>query len=341
MQRTHQPPEHRHIFILHTPYQLQFAKDLIEQYAISQPILIIEGKELNEQAVRLFQEQNITETQPDIVAIDLIRPSDLGKTNRRRSDQNKRRVLDIIKSQQSATYTIYISDINWPINNHVYFQQRGRSNIYLIEDGIGSYLNSDKTMIELCRGIIRWLAHIVGMGPDFRPYMGKKMGEDQPQISGSYLRAPQHSPATLKKMDVPFRTTTPASQKNIPNNALVFLEQPYWDNLGVTLYQKIINDFFTKHRRNKGKQILKIHHLSKQAFSHQVETILDTEPIENFSIGTNVTIGALTSSALFNLKLIHGSNIHCIAIMHEKLPGQKNLARLRALYDRVGVEIIE
>lgn len=238
---------------------------------------------------------------------------------------------------------IFLSDINWPLNNWV-FNKYKKNKFFLFEEGLGNYLSLKRGFQDILRGTAKQILYLLNYGPYFKNYLGEQMGGDQKRINGNYFYKPNLSFSSGKKIQIKTK-----SQENslfrLPDDSVVFLEQPYIKNFGVEKYKEILKKIKIKF---KGKSYyIKRHHFEDEIINYSelgFNQIQYDGPIENTSLGDNVTLVSFNSSALFNMKLIYGNEIKCVSIhLFETLKfnkkNTKDINKIEELFNNIGIKL--
>ena len=338
------------IFLIHTPYQTSFVFDLIVHLKIRNATVFCEGKSVLELATAALSQMGAYAEGISLVEINLIKPQNIGRKSFTLMQENIAKLHKEIASSPHEHTHLYISDINWPTNNYAFFNLSKQIQFFLFEDGIGNYLALKKNKREICRGIIRYALSAVNLAPKFTPYLGEKMGGEQPRIHAQYLRAPKLCNSKATSIETPIRTDKKYNIK-IPNNSFIFLDQPYAKLIGVEKYKSNVEAILSEHHSLGYQLYIKQHHFSSSdiisnSLTEKIQTLPNHTPIEEFEIGENTVFCSFNSSALFNLKLIHKNKTKCISILLKESmastgSSQKTIEILKSKYLEAGVDICE
>lgn len=328
------------LFFIHTPFHQFIVEKIINQYKQNSNEINIIFYE--------FERPQVFNQYPDAHKLMFVGGRVPGIDNRKNAEINVKLIKSIINNYTDNK--IYISDIAWPMNNILFFDKSIKCEFNIFMDGIGNYLGQKINARLFVRNIAKWLLGFFGLGVRYFPYFGDVVGHSQKRIKLIYgFKSEYLHMAKNKACDIIIKN----SQKEIFKNQKkgIFLDQPFikgfnrWNALRQDTL-KILNELDVDHWHYKQ------HHFG--ALQDKIyflmlgfEDVNSTECIEKlFESEWFDTVVSYNSTALFNLKVIFGDRIRCIAIDDAELvnaatqnDSNVNL-KLRFLYNTVGVEII-
>jgi hypothetical protein len=246
---------------------------------------------------------------------------------------------------------IFISDIAWPLNNRVFFSKAFKNYKFsIISDGIASYVSPNISLRQQIKNIVKLVVGLFGITSQFRPYTGDMMGMTHQRIKSIYSFRSDLL-VGLYKSNL-YNVEFGYSNINSKNDTCLFLDQPYQNFMSKEVWQEIRGrtiDFLLNCHFNK--IYYKSHPMCDESYKADFvpigAEIIDTRlPIELlFGEIEASTIVSYTSTALFNIKLLAGSDVRAIALFPDlfvKIDGSGGKAK-RSLLDVLsgaGVEII-
>jgi hypothetical protein len=274
----------------------------------------------------------------------------MGQSNRVKAENNLDSINKIIRDKNNIR--IFLSDIQWVMNNRIFFDKRIRAkttyNLYV--DGIPSYIGFEISFEQAVRNLVKYCLGHLGFGVKYHPYSGRAFGEDRSEIIGVYGFNSDLIPCEPgKKRHIP---TPGFSRRTLSGNSCLFLDQPYqryfetaqWE----AIQQKTLSYLLSL---NGGSLHYKNHHFGRKQDEeyysrHGFMIVHDQRCIEQFfgDLGCNIAI-SYSSSALLNLKLLYGDNVRCISLIKliDKIPRstERQLNRqIIDLYEKVGVDVV-
>lgn len=339
------------VFIVHTPYQAGFAVDLLAHLQVRRALVFCEGEALMLRFRSLLDAADcLGGGSCELHSIPLVRPQSVGRSGFRLMQKSIETVLSALGKTAPQETAFYLSDLCWPINNYIYAKYRGNSKFYLIEDGIGSYLASHWKWRDYVRALGRFGLAKARLGPQFALYFGDRMGGGDGGVEAQYVRAPEFCDATCEVRGVP-RSVKPAAGLSIPDSSVVFLDQPlarYW---GIEQHKAALAAFAGAYCGDGSRVYVKPHHFALDGAAYKelfpaAELISEGAPIEDYAVGRDVVFSSFMSSALFNLKLLYGKKVRCVAFMPDRAlravgSRRRDIERIRRKFAQVGVEICD
>jgi hypothetical protein len=337
------PNKRKNIFIIHTPFQLFVTEHMVahlEEFKQSENILLIELPERIDTCDILWSSIYFLENTGGSVIV---------KGNYLKSERNMSLIYDLIAGDNVQ---IFLSDIQWPMNNRVFYDNyvKSKAVFNLFIDGVASYLGLRINYKLFCRNMVKNILGNLGLGVQYHFFRGNELGEDHPRISGVYgFCSDLLACAPHKRRNIPVVT----SKQEIFADGCIFLDQPYWKFIGDKKWGNIRTktlDFLLS--LGYDNLYYKNHPMGRKAdedFYHQkgVKIVDDVRCIEQiFTERGFQTVVSYNSSALFNLKISFGDNIRCISIMHETMAKSYTLQSgaditIKKLFLNAGVEVLD
>ena len=332
-----------HIFIIHTAFQ--------EFIAESAALLI--KKDAPTDKFILASEINITKrknsTWDKTIQLQSITPSSFGKHKTSLYNKN---LLEINKAIQSPSQTtVYISDIQWPMNNRLFFDKKnnGAFDFSMIIDGTLAYYNPQKSLYNYARDTLKYVAGVLGKGLPYHPYLGSVMGWERAKVSKVYglnlHLSPIHPEKQINIEEMICKTT------QLDKNKSIFLDQPFHNNMKPDDIKSLTTDTLNFLEQESINNIhYKAHHFSKEehknTFNFKESKVLKTTECIERIIQTHGfgTIISYNSTALFTLKTIYKDNIRCISLRDKCSRMNINVTsakKIDKLFYNSGVELHE
>lgn len=332
-----------HIFITHTAFQ----EFIAEASAIN-------IKKNNPYAtVSLASETALKKRNGSIwdntLQLENLTPSSFGKNKEKDYHKNVTHLKSLLK--ENTENILYISDIQWPLNNRLYFDKKINTHFEfnMIIDGTLAYYDPHKNMRGYIRDIIKYIAGKIGLGLHYTPYTGSIMGWERDSTGIIYGLDLKLSPIPLKKQINIEECISQTGKLN--KNKCIFLDQPYHNSMTTLEVKTLTNDTLSFIEKESLENIhYKAHHFSKEelknTFNFKKSNILETtECIERIILEHSFgTIISYNSTALFTLKTIYKDKIRCISLRDKKSRIKINpisAKKIDNLFCKAGVEIHE
>ncbi len=332
-----------HIFIIHTAFQ--------EFIAESAALLI--KKDTPTDKFILASEIKITKRTSSIwdntIQLQNITPSSFGKHKTSLYNENLLKLNKAIQTPSQTTF--YISDIQWPMNNRLFFDKgiAGEFNFSMIIDGTLAYYNPKKNLYNFARDTLKYVAGVFGKGLPYHPYLGSVMGWERARVSKVYglnlKLSPIHPEKHINIEEVICKTA------QLDKNKSIFLDQPFHNNMTSGDIKSLTTDTLNFFEQKSIKNIhYKAHHFSKEeyknTFNFDKNKILQTTEcieriIQTYGFGTIISYN---STALFTLKTIYKDNIRCISLRDKRSRMNINITsakKIDELFYNSGVELHE
>jgi len=208
----------KHIFLLHSQYQIGVAEDVIKMQSIpkSSAIAILEGENL----------ESILDEGIWGVAVAL-RPS-LGRKVGRGALRIANEAVTLARRYGDRNAALYVSDLCWAINNHVaYALAKQNFQVFLIEDGIGAYVEQRIGPASALKALIRMTLGQLKLGPRHTPFLGRFLGQDSPIVKGSFVYRPDKLDDKKKIHNIAKHKLPPTSASApLDRDAMLVLGQP-------------------------------------------------------------------------------------------------------------------
>lgn len=332
-----------HIFIVHTAFQELIAEASAASIKKNSPTdLVILASEipLSEKNHPIWNNR---------IQLKNIEPSSFGKNKETLYEEN---ILKLkLSIQDKIRKTLYISDIQWPFNNRLFFDKNinKENDFNMIIDGTLAYYNPQKTALSYFKDTIKHVAGIIGLGLQYKPYLGSVMGWERKRIKliyGLNLKLspiPQEKHRNIEQEIIQFG--------ELDKNKSIFLDQPFHNHMSAPDIQSLSVDTYNFiKKQGLANTFYKAHHFSKNEYKNTYgfnnENILNTtECIEkligHYGFGTVISYN---STALFTLKTIYQDKIRCISLRDCSLRMKINPAsakKIDTLFYKSGVEIHE
>lgn len=332
-----------HIFVTHTAFQELIAEASAISIKKSNPtdsvILASENK--------IQKRDNVL--WDNTLQLENITPSSFGKHKEKKYHNNVTKLKTLIN--KSAQNILYISDIQWPLNNRLYFDSHIKSNFKfsMIIDGTLAYYNPHKSKLGILKDTLKYIAGEAGFGLRYTPYTGSIMGWERNQTGQIYGIDLKLSPITLEKqVDIEKYISQTG---NLDINKCIFLDQPYHNNMSASDIQSLTSDTLQFMKKESFVDVYyKAHHFSKEENKNTLnfekcKIIYSDDCIERmipkYKFGTIISYN---STALFTLKTIYKDSIRCISLRDNKKRIKINSTSARKIDDlfyKAGVEIHE
>lgn len=299
------------LFLIHTPFHLLQAKMLISSRFKDDTNVLISDRRI------LF---DLSLDQPFLLKILL--PSLSNYAFGHKGFRHSRTIIEIFRHLAiNNDCRIIISDINYQINNLVFFDSvlSKRCDFFLISDGALSYLEESndfrKHLIDVCKRILYYF-HLSYRAT---PLLGHVSGMNHTRVLKCFSFEDKYVLFPKEKIELlNFKIELPLYRKKV-----IFLGQPYdeyvCEEKWIEFVDHLISQIFGIFDRNEYTFYFKPHHcegdITRQLFcKYGFVVVEDKRPIEEFILDLGVTnIASFNSSALINLKLINKS-FRCISL---------------------------
>lgn len=337
----------QNIFIAHTPFHVFMSEEIVCKYFMSTQCINVLFLELNHD-----YEYSKRDLWSSIEFLENVGSSTLGRKRFLMSERN----IECIKqySDKNKETNIFMSDISWPMNNRIFFDNHLRSCVKysLFSDGLGTYALPKVTNILFLRGVAKSINGVLNRGVRYKNYLGNQFGIDRKEIE--YIYAPSADlikcdPLKWKdvSLDVNYRNVTLNNQK------CLFLDEPFWLHMQENewLQMREVSARFIKSLPYK-EVYYKNHHRGRNEdmiyYRDQGFDIIKSNKCAEQIVAEN-EFGIVVSyigSALFNLKCMYHDKIRCISLCSDKI----NLAngfndntseKVVELFNVVNVEMID
>lgn len=296
------------VFLLHSPYQLYTAQLILRQYFLegARNVLVLEGgvpKGLLDSG--LWRSVYFVKYSSTV----------------RESRQGVREICRIIeKEMKGGGGRIFLSDIAWPANNAVFFSSRFKAvPFYIVSDGIGSYMGRRISKKMYIRNVVKSFSGALGITSPYVPYCGDNMGMSHPRVSGIYGYQ-SHMLSGMYAAPV-YEIDINSSGDDFCPSTCLFLDQPFKDYFSRGQWREIRVKTVSYLRRMAFDSIYYKPHPRctedyKEDFAFDgVVPVLDTRPAELVCADIRAgTVVSYVSSALFNIKSMHGDAVQCISL---------------------------
>lgn len=336
----------QNIFIVHTPFHI-FIAEIIARNILTESkhknILLLELNPCNNCIDRTLWEE--------IVYLENIGGSTLGRNRLLMSERNIKTINKYV--DEGMETHLFISDIAWPMNNRIFFDNNLKSRVSycLFSDGLGTYALPRVTWSLFARGFAKSISGLLHLGVKYKNYLGNQFGLDRNEVR--YIYAPnvkliKCDPAKMK--EVPFEVNH--GPVNFNSDKCLFLDQPYWINIPeknwIAIREKAVNFISSLGVKDI---YYKNHHLGRKDdeiyYKNQGFNIINANKCAEqiVSEGEYGIIVSYLSSALFNLKCMYSERLRCISLF-SKTVGLANghnddtTVKLIDLFNDVNVEII-
>lgn len=214
----------RNIFLVHTPWQLTVAEQMIThmpEFEGGEHILCIQervrGESMRTPKAGVFQ---------DIIPLHYVAAWKWGREAWRKMQENASTIRELAKGRSGVR--IFLSDILWYTNNRIFFDRtlKKQCEFSLFEEGVGIYLNQDYFGYNFNKHLLKMALGYTTFAPAIRgAYRGHMMGLEHPRIRKIYAFRPEVMPVAGQKA-VAIPPLTP--QEVILNpEKLVFLHQTF------------------------------------------------------------------------------------------------------------------
>jgi hypothetical protein len=338
----------RNIFIVHSPFQV-FIAEAIVSTSFTQPncdnVLLLELSRNKTEVNRALWSA--------VDYLEVVGASTVGRTRYLMSERN----MAVLREQagRDKDTRLFLSDIAWPMNNRAFFDRRMRNSVRfsLLSDGIGTYALPSVTRALFVRGLAKSVNGCLHGGVRYRSYLGSQFGVDRYEIES--VHAPNAElircePAKRREVSLP--GTAPRAPFFDRSKGL-FLDQPYWRHMQEGEWTATRSESVALMKSlGLGEWHYKNHHAGRSEEVAYYESLgfkvihsdkCAEQVVAESDFGTVVSYG---SSALFNLKCIHGDRLRCIAMFTEAVSAANGFnddtsATLTSLFRAVGVEIVE
>ena len=337
----------QNIFITHTPFHVFIAEIIVKNIFCSSKYKNIILPELN----RNYKNIN-NDLWSKIEFLENVGCSTVGRERFLMSEKN----IEVIKqyTNKDVETHLFISDIAWPMNNRIFFDKHLRSRVKycLFSDGLGTYSLPKVTRTLFLRGLAKSINGLLHRGVRYNNYIGNQFGLDREKIK--YIYAPNVKLVDCnvsKKKEVPFNSAH--GEGNFSKEKCLFLDQPFWRNIQADKWNSI-REVSVNYIRSLGIKELfyKNHHFGRKEdeiyYKSQGFNIVNSNKCAE-QIVTEEGFGTVISylgSALFNLKCMYNSNLHCVSLFSNTISlatgfNDNKSEKIIDLFRDVNVEIIE
>lgn len=332
-----------HIFVTHTAFQEFIAEASAIHIKKSNPtdrFTLASENKIQERANAVWD---------STLQLENITPSSFGKHKEKLYDNNVTKLKNLTRN--NTQNTLYISDIQWPLNNRLYFDRKINTSFKfsMIIDGTLAYYNPYKSTLGILKDTLKYIVGKAGFGLHYTAYTGSIMGWERKQTDKVYGLDLKLSPIILDKQVNIEKHISKTGDLDV--NRCIFLDQPYHNKMSAPDIRSLTSDTLKFiNQESLQDTYYKAHHFSKEeyknTFDFEKNKIVNSHEciermIPSYKFGTIVSYN---STALFTLKTIYKDNIRCISLRDKKKRIQINpisAKKIDDLFYKAGVEIHE
>lgn len=327
------------LFFCHSPYQFYLSRTIIGSFGDGWESLI-------------FVEGGRGEDDCDVTVHQIPQTNGNWKKFPWVGGELVKKIKEIIKAYNPQVVEFLFSDLDWPINNYIFFWAVKKGyKISLFEDGSAFYFRSTSNWIKKCKLLLKSAIGVLGFSYYKAPMLSNYLGYDSALVERVYLLRYSDVVDHKKQLIIPFGGECLNSEKSV----LLFLDQPWgrvWDIYLIKTVARAIEKYLLDFHLANFRVLIKPHprdQFFEYSFSKYFQTkfeVLESDKcVEELIISiAPAEVVSFFSTALVNIAgLFKGVRVKSFTLsdifMRDNLPSTVEIDSLVAYFLDNGVEM--